>query len=214
VWVKKFDTEDGLPFSFGPEFREGLLDERNPNRLELSKFFEQIDSGMPFIHDKAQPEYVSSYLHNLVITKCFSCEEISIWVGDRVVFPFSRACDPPNSDLPTEIQEDHKEAQTIVNASPRGAAALLRLCVQKICVELGEKGNKIDDDIAALVAKGLDSKIQQALDVVRVVRNEAVHPGSMDIKDNTTTAMRLFELVNLIADQTITHPKNVKILYD
>jgi hypothetical protein len=51
------------------------------------------------------------------------------------------------------------------------------------------------------------------LDVVRVVGNEAVHPGTMDIKDDRNTAIGLFELINAICDQMITHPKNVKAMY-
>jgi len=75
----------------------------------------------------------------------------------------------------------------------------MRLVVQKLCAHLGREREEIDDDIASLVSKGLNPLIQQALDVVRVVGNEAVHPGTIDIKDGRDTALRLFELVNAIA---------------
>ncbi len=55
--------------------------------------------------------------------------------------------------------------------------------------------------------------VQQALDVVRVVGNEAVHPGTLDLRDDRDIAMQLFGLVNAIVDQTITHPKTVRELY-
>jgi hypothetical protein len=55
--------------------------------------------------------------------------------------------------------------------------------------------------------------VQQSLDIVRVVGNEAVHPGTMDLKDDTAIATRLFELVNAIADQMISHPKAVDEMY-
>ena len=60
---------------------------------------------------------------------------------------------------------------------------------------LGEKGKKIDDDIASLVRKGLEPDIQQALDVVRVTGNNAVHPGQIILEDDKATAVALFELV-------------------
>jgi hypothetical protein len=119
----------------------------------------------------------------------------------------------PNDDLPDEILRDFEEAREIANASPRGAAALLRLCIQKLCRHLGEKGEKLDADIATLVRKGLNPFVQKSLDIVRVIGNEAVHPGELDLKDDTETALRLFELVNAIAEQMISHPKAVDEMY-
>ena len=58
----------------------------------------------------------------------------------------------------------------------------------------------------------MDVRVQQALDIVRVVGNEAVHPGTMDLKDDRETAAKLFGLVNRIAYDTITHPKDLKKL--
>lgn len=109
---------------------------------------------------------------------------------------------------------DYEEAGRIVSESPRGAAALLRLAIQKLCVVLGEIGEKIDDDIKSLVKKGLTPMVQQALDAVRVIGNESVHPGTLDLKGDRDTAMRLFSLVNIIAEQMVSNPKHVQELYD
>lgn len=62
--------------------------------------------------------------------------------------------------------------------------------------------------------KNLPKTIQQAFDTVRVIGNEAVHPGTMDLGDDRTTAMSLFELTNLVADKMITEPKQIQGLYD
>jgi hypothetical protein len=102
----------------------------------------------------------------------------------------------------------------MVALSPRGAAALLRLCIQKLCAFLGQKGRNIDDDIGSLVQKGLNPLVQKSLDIVRVIGNEAVHPGVIDLNDDRDTANKLFDLVNAIADQMITHPKTVRMLYE
>jgi len=89
----------------------------------------------------------------------------------------------PNPDLPDELFRDFDEAREIVDGSLRGAAALLRLVIRKLCAHLGEKGKDINADIASLVAKGLNPLVQKALDVVRVIGNEAVHPGTIDLRD-------------------------------
>jgi len=153
-------------------------------------------------------------VRNLFISKCFSCENIAIWTRQSLLFPSQKTGPLPNQDLPEDIIHDFNESRSIVDLSPRGAAALLRLCIQKICKELGEKGNNINDNIANLVNKGLNPIIQKSLDIVRVIGNDSVHGGVMDIKDDKDTALNLFNLVNLIAEQMISGPKNANQTYE
>ena len=49
---------------------------------------------------------------------------------------------------------------------------------------------------------------------VRVIGNEAVHPGTLDLKDDTDTAGKLFRLVNIIVEQMISNQKHVDELFD
>jgi hypothetical protein len=137
-----------------------------------------------------------------------------VWVHDRLVSPPELQGEEPNEDIPPDILQDFDEARSILNLSPRGAAALLRLAIQKLVKHLGEKGVNINDDIASLVKQGLSPLVQKSLDVVRVVGNEAVHPGTIDLRDNRDVASALFRLVNVIAEQMISHPKHVNDLYD
>jgi hypothetical protein len=90
---------------------------------------------------------------------------------------------------------------------------LLRLCIQKLCAHLGEPGKNINDDISSLVKKGLSAKIQKSLDIVRLFGNEAVHPGTINIKDNPDIAIKLCGLINIIANEMITQPKDIDALY-
>jgi len=144
---------------------------------------------------------------------CTHCQNESIWVGENLIYPAFTQAPPPNPDIPEEILHDYKEASRIANNSPRGAAALLRLCVQKLCKHLGEPGKNINADIASLVKKGLNPTIQKSLDVVRVIGNEAVHPGTIDLNDEPQTVIALFNLVNIITEAMITQPKMIEALY-
>jgi len=155
-----------------------------------------------------------SQLWNIYASKCRSCGDIAIWHYDKILYPHVQYEIEANEDLDEDIKADFNEARTILDLSPRGAAALLRLCIQKLCKQLGQPGKNINDDIAALVAKGLDPKIQKALDIVRVIGNECVHPGAMDLKDDRGTAAKLFVLVNRVAYDMITHPKELDALYN
>lgn len=145
---------------------------------------------------------------------CNKCKEISIWKKGQLIYPDKLNMPPPNEDLEEDIKQDYNEATSIVEKSPRVAAALLRLAIQKLCKQLGEKGEKLNDDIANLVRKGLPIQIQQSLDIVRVIGNESVHPGEINLNDNKDIAYKLLELVNLIAQDRITQPKEVSRLYN
>jgi hypothetical protein len=183
-------------------------------KLELYELIDGINSKNIKFQKKMYEKYLNKYVINLHISECFNCRNVAIWVHDRLIYPVNRVNIQPNIDLPEDIQIDFKEATEIVYYSPRGAAALLRLCIQKLCKYLGEKGKSIDEDIGNLVKKGLNPIVQQSLDIVRVVGNEAVHPGIMDIKDDINTCMTLLEIVNSIAEQMISHPKAIKNLYN
>lgn len=46
-----------------------------------------------------------------------------------------------------------------------------------------------------------------------MVGNEAVHPGTMDLRDDRATAEELFRLLNIIAEAMITQPKRIDEMY-
>jgi len=196
---------------------QSISQSREIDEVTKKNFLEWIikmDSGLVFLDKNEQGTYIYNDVNNLFLSQCYNCKKIAVWVNRNLIFPPHRLGPGPNPDLPEEIVRDFEEARTILNNSPRGAAALLRLSVQKLCAFLGEKGKNIDDDIASLVAKGLNPLVQKSLDVVRVIGNEAVHPGVIDLKDDPDTALRLLRLVNIIAEQMISHPKTIREMYE
>lgn len=170
----------------------------------------------------------------VALSICGSCDAEAIWKRNtgpksndpalqalanvastaNMVYPPTVSAPNANTDLPASCVQDFEEARQIARVSPRAAAGLLRLCIQKICKELGEPGKDINQDIKALVAKGLPVQVQQALDTVRVVGNEAVHPGTISNEDHATQVNSLFTLVNIIVQQMISQPKAVREMYE
>lgn len=150
---------------------------------------------------------------SLHVATCHHCRTSSVWVDDVMYYPESTTAPAPNTDMPARVLDLYEEAASIADKSPRGAAALLRLAIQVLCKELGESGENINSDIGNLVAKGLKPTVQQALDVVRVTGNDAVHPGQIDT-DDPNTVQTLFRLVNIIIEYMITMPGEVSGLFN
>ena len=192
------------------EYLERIEDKRKRDRVRI--LFDKAIAGKPVIESKSDSFY-SNDLINLHVSECFNCNDLSVWIHDRLVYPQRGEVPPANPDLPDDIRRDYDEAGNILDSSPRGAAALLRLAIQKLCIELGQPGENLNEDIGALVQSGLDVQIQKALDVVRVIGNEAVHPGQIDLADDRDTAESLFGLVNVITEKMISVPKHIDNLY-
>lgn len=144
---------------------------------------------------------------------CSHCQMVGTWYDQVLLIPDATTAAHPHAEMPEDVMADYNEARSVLQHSPRSAAALLRLSLQKLCKELGEKGNNINEDIAGLVAKGLPVEVQRALDIVRVVGNEQVHPGALDVRDDPSIAAKLFDLINFIVEERISRPKAIHALY-
>ena len=139
-------------------------------------------------------------------------EVAAIWLKEKMIYPLTHTFPTANSDLNDEVKQIYDEAAAIAYQSPRAACALLRLALEKLIKQLGETGN-LNEGIKNLVAKGLRLQTQQALDILRVTGNNAVHPGVI-IFDDTTDVRSLFNYINEIAENLITRPKQSQERYD
>lgn len=219
--LERIDGEDPTPTIIPLEQIERAESEGNASRdekeratlLEVVNHFRRLLLGEPFISKSDASPYHPPRLENVFISHCYTCDKPAIWLHDRLIYPPMMTGPSPNPDLSSDVTRDYDEARRILELSPRGAAALLRLAVEKICIELGADGKDINQRIAYLVSKGLPDEVQQALDAVRVIGNEAVHPGQVDIRDDRETANKLFDLVNFIAYDRITRPNQIAGVY-
>lgn len=152
-------------------------------------------------------------LQGFTAAQCSHCLHWSIWQGESMIYPKLSVTPPPVPDTPDNVKADYLEAANVLNESPRAAAALIRLALQKLMPHLGQKGKNLDEDIAELVKDGLPPRIQQALDSLRAIGNNAVHPGKMDITDDHQTALSLFSTLNMVVEQMISRPRQIEELY-
>jgi hypothetical protein len=218
TWFQAFGrgyAKDAKPSMVTAEVIENVRNDKTIAPDARSNFLawaDRINNREIFLEENHHDRYVYQ-INNIYLSLCYSCDRYALWHADALIYPNAKFEVAPNEDLGSEIKDDFNEAASILDTSPRGATALLRLALQKLLKQLNEKGDNINDDIGSLVKKGLDVRIQQALDLVRVIGNSAVHPGTIDMRDNRETAVRLFNLINLIAHDRITHPREIEALY-
>jgi len=161
--------------------------------------------------------------------ECSHCGESSLWRVDEtktnnngyvipsrgvMLFPDNGIAPLPEPDMPADVKIDYDEAASIAAKSPRGAAALLRLALQKLCKHLGKEGKNINSDIRSLAEDNvLPPLVIKVADTVRIVGNNAVHPGEMSEEDFDRVSSKLFDLLNFIVKKAITEPKELEALY-
>jgi len=161
--------------------------------------------------------------YSIIKARCLACHKVSYWLkkngsassSETLIYPEVLLDAPePNTDMPEDIKQVYLEAAKIIKDSPRASAALSRLAIEKLTKKLIPNKNSLNERIAALVKKGLSKKIQQSLDIVRIIGNNAVHPGEIDLTDNSNMATSLLSLLNVIVEEQISTPKRIEQMYN
>jgi hypothetical protein len=132
----------------------------------------------------------------------------------KIVYP-TQALEAPSAHemMPDAVKSDYEEARQVFAVSHRSAAALLRLGLQKLCEGLVEKKGNINELIGLLVSKGMPVQIQRALDAIRIIANNALHPGELNIDDKPEMVAPLFHLINAIVENQIAQPAAIEQIY-
>lgn len=117
-----------------------LLEGDEEERQREEQFLERLKNNDITYQYEKYPQSVKVKMVNLHLSSCANCNGLSVWVRDRLVFPVKVA------ERPDLVAADFEEAATILNKSPRGAAALIHLCVQTL-IPLEESGKYLDDEI-------------------------------------------------------------------
>lgn len=192
---------------------EFYFPQENPDQFQRKEFNRNV-----FDQDNNFTSNDYSYVFSLV---CPSCKKTSIWIKEpkrnepeQLVFPkVNKDSIEPNTDMPASIKKVFIEASTIINDSPRASAALSRLAIDMLTSKITPEGKNLNDRIRLMVSLGMPTKIQQGLDIVRVVGNNAVHPGEIDLSDDKEIAKSLLSIINLIVDNQISQPKRISEMY-
>lgn len=170
--------------------------------------------SMQFFSDLKKLDWEKSPVDtDAVMSQCLKCDGQLLWWKGAIVAPSVTTAPSHHEDMPTDVAKTYEEARQIFEISPTASCALLRLALEKLTILLGYDKGSLDSRIGSMVGAGLSTNVQQALDVVRVIGNNAVHPGQIDLHDDRDTAAALFELINYIVERLITEPAKIGKLF-
>jgi Domain of unknown function (DUF4145) len=147
------------------------------------------------------------------MSRCVVCDGEILWHETERRWPMGLIGPIAHPDMPEAIVSIYEEARTIGAQSPRAAAALLRLALQHLVTDLAHGEKDVNKAIGGLVKDGLPIRVQKAMDILRIVGNNAVHPGQIDLEEHSETVDALFALLNFVVDDRISKPKQIDDLY-
>ena len=156
------------------------------------------------------------YPQNTDICTCIACNRTSIWVDGKMVYPLMSTGQPPHKDMPEAVKKIYEEARSVVSLSPRSAAALIRVLIEKLVKELRktdkERLNKV---IGRLKNEHFPGIFIECFNSVKTITNEGgAHAGRIDLRDEDGPEILdlLFHAANYIVEETIEHYNKLKTL--
>jgi hypothetical protein len=187
------------------------------------KFFQCPHCGISAKHEwynlakgkisKNSINYYEAFIPDFYLSLCSKCKRYTVWLNDKIIYPDLSFAPWPQQEMPRDIKDAYLEARRVVTSSPKAASALLRICLQKLMIHLGEKGKNIELDMSNLIKKGLPKKFHHVLWAAGVIGSRSTKPNEITPKDDVNTAIALFNLLNRIVEATTLQRKKVERLY-
>ena len=177
--------------------------EGQPDSLkEIDRFVERLKKNALTHEYQKHPHPLKVKMANLHISSCHSCNGFSLWVGGLLVFP-TRI-----DKTPELVEEDLEEAAAILNKFPRGATALMRVCIQKLVPLLEDNGNALNQRVSSLVRKGLEMEAQQAMDVLQVLRSDPAQLTHLESQADKETALRFIDSLKEVLERRMSQNRD------
>jgi hypothetical protein len=172
------------------------------NIKEIEQFIERLKKTQLTYEYQKHPHPLKVKMANLHISNCHNCNGFSLWVSGLLVYPTKL------DKTPELVDEDVEEAAVVLNKSPRGATALMRLCIQKLVPLLEENGKELNQRVSSLVRKGLEMEIQQAMDVLEVLRSDSAQLNPLESQADRETALRFLDSLKEVLERRMSHNRD------
>ena len=179
-----------------------------PNALD---WFPLIQNLTAYGHELTFGSYGIDYLDAAAVGKifefidptvflsgvCRSCGQVVIYKGLDLVYPIAKGISAVDC-MPKDAKKIFKEAQSIINLSPRAACAMLRICVERMVNASEAKGGNLAAKINSL---NLPPKMTKLAHACRLVGNDAVHSNVIDFSVGSDEAQAVSGALSRFANR-------------
>ena len=172
------------------------------NIKEIDQFVGRLKKNELTYEYQKHPQPLKVRMANLHISNCHSCNGFSLWVSGLLVFP-TRV-----DKTPELAEEDVEEAAAILNKFPRGATALMRVCIQKLVPLLEDNGKALNQRVSSLVRKGLEMEMQQSMEVLQVLQSDPLQLSQLESEADKEIALRFIDSLQAVLERRMPHNRD------
>ena len=152
-------------------------------------------------------EYVGSYENYYYLTKCKTCNDISLfadWEINEAAGNLDQAgiLYPSNKkfygDLPSALEHSYNEAKKVEKVSPTAFAILIRRALEFLCKDKKATGRNLKNKIEDLGKKGIIPKtLAEMADALRFLGNVGAHASDYKIDNSEVKSIDEFFIAML-----------------
>ena len=146
------------------------------------------------------------------ISICRHCKDYCVWEQEQLIYPLSRTPITFNTDIPAEILEICEEASSISNLSLRASLLLGRIIIDRLLKEKAKEGTINEMANQLLNESAISFNTHAKITAIRLLGNDINHNDVIDITG--ISPITIFDLINQIADDLITLPKEFESLQE
>ena len=88
----------------------------------------------------------------------------------------------------------------------------MRVCIQKLVPLLEESGRELNQRISSLVRKGLEMEMQQAKEVLQVLRSDPVQLSQLESQADKETIFRFLDSLKVVLERRMSQTHDEKQL--
>ena len=157
---------------------------------------------------------------NYYCSQCIMCHDLCIWQygeNDRellLLYPRQLIHKPLSKNVGENISAPYEQARVIALDSPPAACMLLRLCLERICIKLGVKKQKLMNMIKQVSSDyAFTPMFEKNMELIRSAGNISAHEDLDDEKISSNDVIKLISFTHLLVEYTIEKENNINAMY-